>query len=219
MRAGQVTTETMRFQRPRKTRVRRSHAERTAETRAKIIDAVVDTIAERGFQGTTAQAITSRAGVTWGAVQHHFSGKDGLLLAVLEDSFRRFDEQLGDVAPADTTLEERVSVFVDRAWAHFRSRHFRSTFEILLNYLGREEHAEAGDWRTQMAGAWDRVWSRIFADARLPRRQSLMLQHFTVSCLSGLAATLMLAGGEATLPRQELDLLKYTLARALTAAK
>src|SRR5690242_17895294 len=89
---------------PTPVRKRRSHAERTAETRAKVVAAVVDTIAEKGFQGATAQAISQAAGVTWGAVQHHFGGKDGLLLAVLEDSFERFAQRLGDVAVDGTSL-------------------------------------------------------------------------------------------------------------------
>lgn len=54
---------------------RRSHAERTAETQARIVAAVVASIAERGLQRTTAAEVTRRAGVTWGAVQHHFGGK------------------------------------------------------------------------------------------------------------------------------------------------
>ena len=80
-------------------RRRRSHAERTAETRAKLIEAVVDSIAELGVQRATAQVIVARAGITWGAVQHHFGGKDGLLMAVLEDSFARFAERLRDIPP------------------------------------------------------------------------------------------------------------------------
>jgi hypothetical protein len=110
-------------------------------------------------------------------------------------------------------------VFVDRAWEHFRSRHFRSTFEILLNYLGRKEHADAGDWRTEMTRAWDGVWSRVFAGTNVSRRKSLMLQHFTVSTLSGLAATLVFEGKDAILPRQELDLVKDCLTRALSASR
>ena len=200
--------------RPRR---RRTHAERTAETRARLIEAVVESIAERGVQGATAQVIVARAGITWGAVQHHFRGKDGLLLAVLEDSFARFAERMRDIPP-DVALAERVGLFVDRAWAHFSSRHYRSTFEILRNFLGREEH-RGGDWRDQMQGAWDGVWSHIFSDARLPRRRSLLLQHYTVATLSGLASTLTLEGPGAVLPKWELDLLKDTLVRELARAE
>ena len=44
------------------TRVRRSHAERTAETRSRIIRAVLECIADLGFQRTTAVEITRRLG-------------------------------------------------------------------------------------------------------------------------------------------------------------
>ena len=196
-------------------RVRRTHAERSATTRAKIIETVVDLIARDGFQGFTAQRLAERSGLTWGAVQHHFGGKDPLLLAVLENSFERFAERLEHVGAEGTSLAARAALFVDLAWEHFRSRHYRATFEILLNYLGRAEHRGAGDWRIEMSQAWDRVWSRVFADAKLPRKRSLMLQHFTVSTLSGLAATLMLQDLGATLPKGELDILKTTLAREL----
>jgi AcrR family transcriptional regulator len=197
-------------------RVRRSHAERSATTRAKILEAVVDVIARDGFQGLTAQRLAARSGLTWGAVQHHFGGKDPLLLAVLEDSFERFAERLERVDVAGTSLAARAALFVDLAWEHFRSRHYRATFEILLNYLGRDAQRGVGDWRIEMSRAWDRVWSRVFADAELPRKRSLMLQHFTVSTLSGLAATLMLQDQDATLPKGELEVLKSTLARELT---
>jgi AcrR family transcriptional regulator len=200
-------------------RPRRTHAERTAETRAKIIAAVVDSIAAHGFQRTTAQEIATRAGVTWGAVQHHFGGKDGLLLAVLEESFNEFAEKMQDLPIGSTTLAERAGLFVDRAWAHFKGRHYRSTFEIMLNYLGRAQAGDGPDWRHQMLHALDTVWSRIFADSPLPRRRRLTLQHFTISALSGLASTLILAGPNAVLPKTELDLLKTLLASELAGTK
>jgi AcrR family transcriptional regulator len=194
-------------------RERRSHAERTAETRAKILAAVVESIGEVGFHRTTAVEITRRAGVTWGAVQHHFGDKDGILLAVLEDSFARFAARLEDADVADLPLEQRVELFVERAFLHFTSREYASTFEILLDHLRRED----GDarWQLEMSRAWDRVWRRFFADAPLPRRRQGVLQHYTISVLSGLASTLLLEGGAARLRDAELDLLRDTLVREL----
>ncbi|HKK52995.1 MAG TPA: TetR family transcriptional regulator, partial [Myxococcota bacterium] len=54
---------------PAKPRSRRTQAERTAETRARILEATVESLDQVGFQRTTAAEITRRAGVTWGAVQ------------------------------------------------------------------------------------------------------------------------------------------------------
>ena len=199
-------------------RVRRSHAERTAETRTKILAAVVDAIAEVGFHRTTAVEITRRAGVTWGAVQHHFGDKDGILVAVLEDSFGRFAARLEELPVDRLSLERRVALFVERAWQHFASREYASTFEILLDHLRREDPPEQSGarWQIQMSRAWERVWRRFFGDGAVPRKRQLRLQHYTVAVLSGLASTLLLEGSESSLPREELALLEATLVRELT---
>jgi AcrR family transcriptional regulator len=199
-------------------RARRSHAERTAETRAKILAAVVDSIAEVGFHRTTAVEITRRAGVTWGAVQHHFGDKDGILVAVLEDSFQRFAARLERIPIETLSLERRVAFFVERAFEHFTSREYVSTFEILLDHLRRKDppSPDGARWQLQMLRAWDRVWRRFFGDATVPRKRQLLLQHYTVAVLTGLASTLLLEGGERSLPREELALLEATLVRELT---
>jgi AcrR family transcriptional regulator len=194
---------------------RRSHAARTAETRARLISAVVESIAEVGLARTTAPEIARRAGVTWGAVQHHFGGKDGMLVAVLDDSFRRFAERLEGIPLEGTSLEKRASLFIDRAWEHFSSAHYRTTYEILLHYAGRKGSRRNGNWRERMFEGWDRIWHRLFAEARLTRHRHFVLQHYTISVLSGLASTLMLEGGEAALRPAELELLKETLLREL----
>ena len=196
--------------------MRRTHAERTAETRARITAAVLESIADVGFRRTTASEITRRAGVTWGAVQHHFGGKDGTLLAVVEDSFARFAAMLDDIPLAGSPLEERAALFIDRAWKHFSSPGYRSTFEILLNYLGRDDLPDTPSWQRDMFRAWDRIWMRLFHDAPIARRRHLVLEHYIISALSGLASTLMLEGPGATLPDEELNLLEDTLVRELS---
>jgi len=185
---------------------RRSHAERTAETRAKVMGAVVESIAEVGFQRTTAAEITRRAGVSWGAVQHHFGDKEGILDAVLADSFARFAERLSDVDLDRLDLEARVEVFVERAWEHFGSPHYRSTFEILLNHPS----GESGAWSGMLA-TWNDVWSRFFPTPHLARREVVALQLYAISLLSGLATARALGGAAPRLVAGPLALLRAAL--------
>jgi AcrR family transcriptional regulator len=199
---------------------RRSHAERTAETRARIVAAVVESIAEVGFPRTTAAEVTRRAGVTWGAVQHHFGGKDGMLMAVLEDSFRRFEARLAGLPIEHMPLAERVSVFVERAWAHFASREYASTAEILRDSARRADPpADGPRWQEAMSHAWSRVWRRFFGDAPAPRARRGALQHYTIAVLTGLAATRALEGPEARVREAELALLEDTLVRELSGPR
>ena len=194
----------------------RSHAERSAETRAAILEAVSRSVVEVGFKRTTAAEIARRAGVTWGAVQHHFGGKDGMLTAVLEDSFNRFVERVESV-PRKGSLEKRVSLFVDRAWEHYASADYRTTHEILLHFRAREDVEEAPAWSAIMAKAWNEIWREIFHDAPVSRQRQILIAHYTLATLSGLAGLLLLSGDPADSLAQDLDLLKHLLIRELRA--
>jgi AcrR family transcriptional regulator len=177
--------------------------------------AVVESIAEVGYQRTTSAEIARRAGVTWGAVQHHFRDKEGILMAVLADSFDSFENALGgalEPGGAAPALEERVSLFVDRAWAHFGSPRFRSTFEILLN-LPQDLDLP---WQQDVLTAWYGIWSRYFPGSRPSKRQTVDLMHYTVSTLAGLAATKILEGAARDARASELGFLKDTLVRELS---
>ncbi|WP_280297826.1 TetR/AcrR family transcriptional regulator [Nocardia neocaledoniensis] len=63
---------------------RRSQEDRSRTTRAALERAGRDLFAERGFAGTSAEQLVAAAGVTRGALHHHYGDKRGLFLAVLE---------------------------------------------------------------------------------------------------------------------------------------
>jgi AcrR family transcriptional regulator len=192
----------------------RSHAERSAETRASILAAVSESMVEVGFQRTTAAEIARRAGVTWGAVQHHFGGKDGMLTAVLEDSFNRFVERVASV-PRTGPLDQRVSLFVGRAWEHHASAHYRSTHEILLHFSAREDVEETPAWSAIMAKAWNDIWREIFHDAPVPRQRLIAIARYALATLSGLASLLFLSGDPPDSFARDLEILKRLLIREL----
>ncbi|HVN40395.1 MAG TPA: TetR/AcrR family transcriptional regulator [Myxococcota bacterium] len=204
-------SEAQRARTPRRPHVRRTQAERTAATRERILTAVVASIAEQGFGRTTASEIAKRAGVTWGAVQHHFGAKDGILEAVLEQSFAHLAERLEQVPP-DAPLALRIHEFVLRAWEHFSSPHFHSTLEILLHLPPLPSEGEG--WQGEMVGALNRIWARIFADSPLPPRRVAMLQRYTVSVLAGLSSLERLDRRHPS-RSAELALLEETLRREL----
>ncbi|MCU1641923.1 MAG: TetR family transcriptional regulator [Nocardia sp.] len=63
---------------------RRSQEDRSRATRAALEEAGRRLFAERGFAGTSAEDLVSAAGVTRGALHHHYGDKRGLFLVVLE---------------------------------------------------------------------------------------------------------------------------------------
>jgi len=63
---------------------RRSNIERAQETRRALLVAGRALFVERGFQSTSTPEVVARAGVTRGALYHHFADKLALFRAVLE---------------------------------------------------------------------------------------------------------------------------------------
>jgi AcrR family transcriptional regulator len=63
---------------------RRTQAERSAATRGALIDAARELFARDGYAATPREAIVERAGVTRGALYHHFADKEALFRAVFE---------------------------------------------------------------------------------------------------------------------------------------
>lgn len=59
--------------------LRRTQAERRATTRAKLLDAAVECLIERGYAGTTLGEVAARAGLTNGAMWRHFPTKAALM--------------------------------------------------------------------------------------------------------------------------------------------
>ncbi|UYN99231.1 MAG: TetR/AcrR family transcriptional regulator [Devosia sp.] len=83
---------------------RRSQAERREETRGQLLAAARKLFAEKGFADTSTPEIVAAAGVTRGALYHHFADKTALFAAVVEQEHQdraAAIEAAGDTMPAD----------------------------------------------------------------------------------------------------------------------
>ena len=102
---------------------RRTQAQRTAATRAQLIDAARKLFADKGFAEVSTQAIVAAAGVTRGALYHQFDDKAGLFAAVYEEVERELvadvAQQIANDQPLDPLEAMRVGArrFLDRCAA------------------------------------------------------------------------------------------------------
>jgi AcrR family transcriptional regulator len=81
-------------------------AEMIQETRSKLIKAARQAFAEKGYADSSMDDLTAAAGLTRGALYHHFGGKPGLLQAVIEQIDNEMVERLSAIiADAETTWD------------------------------------------------------------------------------------------------------------------
>src|SRR5882672_9007518 len=72
---------------------RRTQEERSATTRALLLDATLECLTELGYARTTTTEIAERGGVSRGAQLHHFPTKAELVTEAVEHLFERRNEE------------------------------------------------------------------------------------------------------------------------------
>lgn len=113
----------------------RIQAERSAETRRRLLDATIDCLYERGYAGTTTAEIASRAGVSKGAHLHHFPTKEQLVISALEYLFElrlaaSSDPEAISKLPKDRN--ERLAAIVDMLVPVYQGKVFYAWLELVV---------------------------------------------------------------------------------------
>ena len=95
----------------------RARAEMIEDTRARLIASARQAFATQGYANTSMDDFTARAGLTRGALYHHFGDKKGLLAAVVAQLDSEMDARLKRISDEASDL---WSGFCERCRAYLR---------------------------------------------------------------------------------------------------
>jgi AcrR family transcriptional regulator len=112
---------------------RRSQAERSTTTKAALTDAAIALLVEHGWAGTTAVAVCVEAGVTRGALMHHYENLGELLAASLD---RLYGELTAGLVPATTVRQA-----IDSMWRATSDPRFKAVLEAWWAAGNDPQHA------------------------------------------------------------------------------
>jgi AcrR family transcriptional regulator len=84
----------------------RTQAQRSQDTRERLMRATIDCLVERGWSGTTTTEVAERAGVSRGAQLHHYRTRSDLVVAAVEHLGRQRVAEIRRVA-ADLPRDDR----------------------------------------------------------------------------------------------------------------
>lgn len=150
-------------------RTRRTQAERRAATRTALLDAAIDCLAEEGYAKTTTRRIAERAGVTPGALQHHFATRAELLGQARRHLGSKVAQKMFEDRPADIASPRlRTEHQLDRWWDLLTGPRFAAMVELWLAARTdaelREQLAEAERDGARLAAAATRIVYPELAD-------------------------------------------------------
>lgn len=144
-------------------------SDRTANTRAAILEATVALLGERGYASTSTRLAAERAGISLGALQHHFRTKAELSVEAMRFVTDRLAREFVAATPLSGDELTRYEEILDRLWIVFRGPSSAAGVEIqmaartdtdlqepvrqLHEHINKLIHESAGELLPEMAAS------------------------------------------------------------------
>lgn len=189
-------------------RKRRTQEERTAETRSALIEATVRVIHRLGYGGASTALIADEAGVSRGAMLHHFGTRAVLMAEVVQWVFEREVEHYVALL-TQRKVGNRISDWPVLIWEVLSQPSGLAVLEILL--ASRSDP----DLYERVAPAQAAIEQVALNHPQLAgsRQELLAAGHLIVGAVRGLTITQAVAP-DASAIKEAIDLLSHLLERA-----
>lgn len=132
--------------------------ERAARTREALLDAVAEIVDARGYDGASLADVLGRAGVTKGAMYHHFPSKAALVGALVEEQFA---PTLASPTIPGMPVLHAAEITLQALAATVDDVRFRAAFGVVVD----RPHSELAPWSRPVT-EWSEVFAALFAAAR-----------------------------------------------------
>ncbi len=170
-------------------RLRRSQKERSEQTRSALLDAAITLIHEKGLAGTSTSDIAEAAGVSRGALTHHFKSREELVASAVEHMLLIAIGELRDFTRDFIAKKGSSDDIVDFLWDLMNRRLFIVTLEFMLEarhnatFLGTVRPV-VREWHQ----ALDDIWNQLAERYRVEPEFARALMNGTLCLIRGMIA-------------------------------
>jgi AcrR family transcriptional regulator len=183
-------------------------------TRGQLIEVATTLFADLGYEGTSIEAVLAAAGVSRGALYHHFAGKEALFTAVLEAVS---DRVTAEVTKAVSGCTDPVDALHTGAMAWIDLAGDRVIQRVMLvdapSVLGWERWRAMDEGRT--VGAMKAMLQAVSDSGRLPQQLVEPFSHMILAALDEAALVVARAPNSTTAVAEERQAVEEFLARLL----
>lgn len=116
-----------------------------SSVRQRLMAAATDLFNQKGYAGTSVREIVESAGVTKPVLYYHFGSKEGIYLALFEETFAALMDSLAAPLARPASARERLLVLCDRAYT-FHAAHLPLVRLMYAIYYGPPQGAPPFDF-------------------------------------------------------------------------
>lgn len=133
---------------------------KSGEMRVRILEATIDCLVEKGYAGLSTSEVTTRAGISRGAMHHHFASRMALVAAAIDYTmYQRMERFLSDYFKAIAARGD-ASVPETGAAVHWKSVQTREYAAWLELAVAARTDAELNRHFEPAARKFDKVWTQ-----------------------------------------------------------
>jgi AcrR family transcriptional regulator len=137
---------------------------KAGETRVRILEAAIDCLVEKGYSGLSTSEVTTRAGVSRGAMHHHFANRMALVASLIEYTFYQRMRFFLEAYMAADDIEYAARSVEAASEFHWRSVQTREYAALLELAIAARTDPELHAAFEPASRRYDEVWtSEVFA--------------------------------------------------------
>jgi AcrR family transcriptional regulator len=167
---------------------RRKQEDRTRESRQRLREATIAVLIERGYSGLTTKEVITRAGVSNGALMHHYASKMDLVVDATADVYEAATARGQHIAATPASRRDPVGGFVRDCISVYFEWPFLAAVEILV--VARTDPNLMEQIQPVMQRYRDVTnerWLGVFAQAGVPQEKASQVLNLTLNLVRGMA--------------------------------
>ncbi|HSW05151.1 TetR/AcrR family transcriptional regulator [Aquabacterium sp.] len=167
---------------------RRTQEDRTREARLRLREATIAVLVERGYAGLTTKEVVVRAGVSNGALMHHYASKMELVIDATADIYEAAIERGQRIARTPAAHRDPVGGFIKDCMSVYFEWPFIAALEVLMvARTDTELMPQILPVMQRYRSLTNELWLEVFVDTGVPRPQAETVLNLTLNLVRGMA--------------------------------
>jgi AcrR family transcriptional regulator len=171
---------------------RQTQKARSSAARERLLNATINVLIDRGYNGLTTKEVASRAGFSSGALVHHYGTKAELVIAATARVYDRCIESGKKIASSDKARKHPLRAYVDDCLNVYLGWPFLAAVEVLLpartdQTLMVQVEKVMQNYRLTM----NAVWLAAFEHAGITKDDAAFLLMTTLNMIRGMGINSM----------------------------
>lgn len=177
---------------PAKRAPRRSQEDRSRDAKERLLSATIDVLMRRGYNGLTTKEVASTAGLSNGALMHHYANKAELVMAATTAVYDECIVRGQRIARTAEAVKKPLEGFISDSLSVYFDWPYLAALEVIV--VARTDEELMGRIQPVMEyyrQTTNELWLAVFKKAGYTPKQARMILNLTLNMIRGMGINRM----------------------------